>query len=64
MVNLLFPKAIIFDWDNTLIKPQETIRSALENTLKSMGHSTDFHSLPKVIQQALVSASKPEVSAI
>ena len=59
MADLLPPKAIVFDWDNTLIQPQGTIRVSLEKTLEVMGHNTEFHSLPKVLQQALISASVP-----
>lgn len=33
------PKAVLFDWDNTLVDSQQSINTAINHTLKQMGNS-------------------------
>ena len=44
------PKAIVFDWDNTLVDSWSVIEDAINYTLKSLGH--DVWSLDQVKKQA------------
>lgn len=44
--NLKKPKAIIFDWDNTLVDTWPLIKTAINNTMSKMGR--DHWSLEKV----------------
>lgn len=37
---LTMPKAILFDWDNTLVDSWAVIHAALNHTLSEMGHAT------------------------
>jgi phosphoglycolate phosphatase len=38
-MKILRPRALLFDWDNTLVDTWDTIRAALNTALEAMGHT-------------------------